>query len=288
MPGYSVVEHTARALEGEGELLKKGGTYMNNRKMMGFVLLLIVFISFSFAQNGLAIVERMNLKQLTDESEKIVVGTVKDVNSRWETESGGNLIFTYVSIGIETYVKGVGTDVITIKIPGGKVGDINQEVSDTPRFELNEKVLLFLQQGGLHQVVGGYQGKFVIQGGKVLGQNIPVDEFIGRIRTLMQESSPESSSVQKDNIPLALQKPPQVMSASINEYPDQETPQVNSPIGASAGWNTIMSENFEGSFPTGLWQLGGNPTWGTTNYKPHGGAYSAWCARGGQMALILP
>lgn len=49
----------------------------------------------------------------------------------------------------------------------------------------------------------------------------------------------------------------------------------------AADWVPIMSENFEGAFPSGSWSVTGNPTWGADVYKPHGGAQSAWCARGG-------
>ncbi len=46
-------------------------------------------------------------------------------------------------------------------------------------------------------------------------------------------------------------------------------------------WITIMSENFEGIFPSGSWKIRGDPTWGVNDYKPHTGSKSAWCARGG-------
>jgi hypothetical protein len=254
------------------------------------VLLFITFFSFSFAENGLAVVERMNLKQLTDKAEKIVLGTVTDINSRWETEAGRKLIFTSVTIGIKTYVKGLGPDIITIKIPGGKVGNITQEVSDIPRFELSEKVLLFLQEGGL-QVVGGHQGKFTIQGSKVMGQNIPVDEFIRQIRAIMQEPKPDSSAKQEKRIVITAPEPVhEILDRTLlkefreeaDEGPDQEAAQGESFTGVgTASWTTIMSEGFEGSFPSGLWQLYGNPTWGKDDYKPQSGVYSAWCARDG-------
>jgi C1A family cysteine protease len=48
-----------------------------------------------------------------------------------------------------------------------------------------------------------------------------------------------------------------------------------------SGWTNIMSENFEGTFPSGSWQTYGNPTWGKDDYKPYAGSNSVWCARGG-------
>jgi hypothetical protein len=56
----------------------------------------------------------------------------------------------------------------------------------------------------------------------------------------------------------------------------------------AAGWSTIMSENFEGVFPTGLWSTfdgdgatNGEYYWDDVTYKPHGGSWSAWPAAGG-------
>lgn len=51
------------------------------------------------------------------------------------------------------------------------------------------------------------------------------------------------------------------------------------------GWTTIMSENFDGTFPNSLWSLvdgngstGGNIYWGRETYLHRSGAYSMWAA----------
>jgi len=60
----------------------------------------------------------------------------------------------------------------------------------------------------------------------------------------------------------------------------------------SPGWQTIMTENFEGIFPAGLWSAFdddgatyGEYYWDDDDYKPHSGSWSAWCANGGANAL---
>jgi hypothetical protein len=60
------------------------------------------------------------------------------------------------------------------------------------------------------------------------------------------------------------------------------TPAAASPP-AAAGWQDIMTENFEGTFPGATWTLLGNPTWGKDDYNPYTGTYSGWCARGGTL-----
>jgi len=57
---------------------------------------------------------------------------------------------------------------------------------------------------------------------------------------------------------------------------------------AAQGWTTLMSEDFEGDFPGTAWELYGDPTWGRTTYKAHGGSASAYCAAGGEQAVNPP
>ncbi|MFZ6027805.1 MAG: S8 family peptidase [Chloroflexota bacterium] len=53
----------------------------------------------------------------------------------------------------------------------------------------------------------------------------------------------------------------------------------------SSGWETLVSENFEGAFPSGLWQIGDNTvagyTWGKSACKAFAGSHSAWVLAGG-------
>jgi len=56
----------------------------------------------------------------------------------------------------------------------------------------------------------------------------------------------------------------------------------------AAGLVTIMSENFEGDFPTGSWMVGpGEYTWAKRNCKAHGGTFSAWMVGGGTSGSAL-
>ncbi|MBI5414589.1 S8 family serine peptidase, partial [Candidatus Peregrinibacteria bacterium] len=64
----------------------------------------------------------------------------------------------------------------------------------------------------------------------------------------------------------------------------------NTPV-VQAGWQTIMTENFEGAFPPGgsSWQAydnnsnSGNDYWDDVNCHPHTGSWSAWAAATGDM-----
>jgi len=56
----------------------------------------------------------------------------------------------------------------------------------------------------------------------------------------------------------------------------------------SAGLVTIMSENFEGNFPSGSWLVNtGDYTWAKRNCAAHDGSFSAWAVGGGASGSAL-
>lgn len=59
-------------------------------------------------------------------------------------------------------------------------------------------------------------------------------------------------------------------------------PLVLNNYGTTSGWTTIVSEDFEGSFP-GSWvlQSSGGYTWGRRTCRPYAGSYSGWGIGGG-------
>lgn len=57
---------------------------------------------------------------------------------------------------------------------------------------------------------------------------------------------------------------------------------------AAPDWTTLLSEDLEGDFPGSTWTLEGDPTWGTTGHRAHGGSSSAYCAAGGSSAVSAP
>ena len=61
---------------------------------------------------------------------------------------------------------------------------------------------------------------------------------------------------------------------------------------SQSNWVTIMSENFEGSFPSSGWSAMYNSGygnaiayWGAVNNISHTGSYSAWCASAGTNGI---
>ncbi len=125
----------------------------------------------------------MDLQDLSVAADTIVVAQVSAAQGSWNSEH--TAITTRVQLVVEQVVAGdasVGN--MTLTLPGGKVGETLQTVTDTPEFAAGERVLLFLQHmpDGSLAVVGGPQGKMAIVNGVVDVPNASLDTVIGQIR----------------------------------------------------------------------------------------------------------
>ena len=106
---------------------------------------------------------KMTAKDLTERSTAVLYGKCSKVKSEWNDRK--DLIFTYVTVVPEEYIKGnLGPEAV-ITIPGGQVDDILYEVSEMPLFVEGEEVVAFVwtNPAGKNLITGGYQGKMKIE-----------------------------------------------------------------------------------------------------------------------------
>jgi hypothetical protein len=105
--------------------------------------------------------------QLVSDAELIFQGTVTDARSQWIGEGGGRHIATYVTFGIEDAIKGAPGRSYTIQMLGGTVDGETIEVSDTPKFKVGDRDILFVEHNGNQFVplVGIMHGRFHVQTG---------------------------------------------------------------------------------------------------------------------------
>jgi hypothetical protein len=278
---------------------KLGSLFSESLFLHCFLSILLVLC---LTGNAFSLVEKLSVEQMTQRADVIIKGTVVNMESRWEDVNGGKGIFTYVNIAVSEYIKGTGANVIGVKVPGGTVGDITERVSDTPQFNPNEEVIVFLRPQ-FFQIVGWSQGKFSIRDNTVLENHVPVQDFINMIKSIIQESplgpksalqtqiaqaQQDSASRETPNIGIPMQavldsSQLQPLHPNAKHKSTSESAVVNE--GKLDSWYTIMTEGFEGAFPSGSWALSGNPTWDDDDYKPYSGSRSAWCARGGSLGL---
>ena len=123
-------------------------------------------------------VKKMTAEDLTAESTAVLYGKCTKVKSEWNESR--DIIFTYVTIVPEEYLKGnLGSETV-LTIPGGRVDDIIYEVSDMPLFTEGEEVAAFIwtNPAGKNLVVGGYQGKMKIEKDRNTGKRMVLGESI--------------------------------------------------------------------------------------------------------------
>jgi hypothetical protein len=122
---------------------------------------IICFLLLSQVESK-AQLKKMSAKDLTEESTAVLYG--KCTKKRCEWNENKTIIYTYVNVVPEEYIKGnLGSEAI-IAVPGGRVGDIVYEVSDMPIFSEGEDVLAFIwtNTSGKNLITGGSQGKMRI------------------------------------------------------------------------------------------------------------------------------
>jgi hypothetical protein len=81
------------------------------------------------------------------EAAHVVVGTVVDVTSRFDTnEYGDRLIYSDVLVDVSETLKGTPTNVLTVTVEGGEVGTLALHVSDFPVMRRGDRMLCFLDR----------------------------------------------------------------------------------------------------------------------------------------------
>ena len=107
-----------------------------------------------------AVVAR-SIAQLTEKSDLIVIGDVLEVVSEWNADH--SLIISRIDVKVVDRIKGLPDDRISLNVVGGTIGDLTLATSVTPRFIVDDHVLLFVNGPG-NQLTGEYQGALLTDG----------------------------------------------------------------------------------------------------------------------------
>ena len=140
-------------------------------------LLPLALIAISFTYITATTVIPPTFEQLVQQAELIFQGTVTDVRSVWEGEGAQRHINTYVTFQIGENMKGNAGSSYTIRILGGTVGDETMEVTDTPKFKMGDRDILFVEHNNDQFVplVGINNGRFHVQRDGQTGRDIIVN-----------------------------------------------------------------------------------------------------------------
>ena len=163
------------------------------QKLLVFLILSVAAAVFpgSFVQTAYALVDPIPLQQMVHESDLIIIGKVKCIESCRSDDNG--MIVTNARVVPSLFLKGDDPGKLTVQYRGGKVDGIEMKYSEAVTLSEGENVLLFLKKSGqgTYRVYGWYQGKYTItsRAGSLVVNN-PLYDGCG----VVTESGPRSRS----------------------------------------------------------------------------------------------
>jgi len=112
--------------------------------------------------------------ELVSKAEVIFQGTVTDVRSQWIGEGAQHRIVSYVTFNVEDAMKGTPGATYTLRMLGGTVDGETMEVTDTPKFAVGDRDVLFVENNGSQFVplVGIMHGRFHVETDPQTGREI--------------------------------------------------------------------------------------------------------------------
>jgi len=171
-------------------------------------LLPLALIAISFTYITATTVIPPTFEQLVQQAELIFQGTVTDVRSVWEGEGAQRHINTYVTFQIGENMKGNAGSSYTIT-----VGDETMEVTDTPKFKMGDRDILFVEHNNDQFVplVGINNGRFHVQRDEQTGRDIVVNGEGEPVRDVTkfgreEESVSAAEAISPDQFKSAIQK----------------------------------------------------------------------------------
>ena len=137
-------------------------------------LLLIAATVLTFSAAHATTVIPPSFDELVGEAELIFEGTCTDVKSQWTGEGAQRHIVTYVTFKVEETLKGTPGGSYTIRMLGGTVDGTTMEVSDSPKFKMGDRDILFVQQNGRQFIplVGIMHGRYRVQHDQATGRDV--------------------------------------------------------------------------------------------------------------------
>ena len=185
--------------------------FLNHMKIKYLLPLTLIAISFTYITATTVIPP--TFEQLVQQAELIFQGTVTDVRSVWEGEGAQRHINTYVTFQIGENMKGNAGSSYTIRILGGTVGDETMEVTDTPKFKMGDRDILFVEHNNDQFVplVGINNGRFHVQRDGQTGRDIIVNGEGEPVRDVTkfgreEESVSAAEAISPDQFKSAIQK----------------------------------------------------------------------------------
>lgn len=112
--------------------------------------------------------------ELVTQAELIFEGTVTDVKSQWIGEGAQRHIVSFVTVQVQDPIKGTPGESYTLRMLGGTVGEDTMEVSDSPKFKVGDRDILFVEKNGKQFIplVGIMHGRFHVERDNATGADM--------------------------------------------------------------------------------------------------------------------
>jgi len=136
------------------------------------LLAFCALLSFSTAQATTVIAPTFD--ELVSDAQLIFQGTVTNVKAEWLGEGGQRHIMSYVTFRVEDGIKGDAGSTYTIRMLGGTVDGQTMEVSDSPKFAVGDRDILFVENNGSQFIplVGIKHGRFQVRHDEQTGTEV--------------------------------------------------------------------------------------------------------------------
>jgi Carboxypeptidase regulatory-like domain/IPT/TIG domain len=149
------------------------------------MFLALILVSAWPAPARATTLERMSIDQLSRRATMVVEGTV--VSTAVEQTPAG--VRTAVRVRVHDVLKGVPSTLKTVYVPGGALPDGSQVVVDAmASFRAGDACYVFVDTRGW--VIGGFQGKLDVAGGRVLGRGVTTATMSRRIKAALHAAKP--------------------------------------------------------------------------------------------------
>ena len=176
-------------------------------------ILFLAIIALAFSRINATTVIPPTFDQLVEQAELIFQGTVTDVRSVWEGEGAQRHIDSYVTFQVQDSVKGTAGASYTIRMLGGTVGDQTMEVTDSPKFKVGDRDILFVEHNNEQFVplVGINKGRFHVQRDEETGRDVVLNGEGEPVRDVTkfgreEESVSAAEAISPDQFKSAIQK----------------------------------------------------------------------------------
>ena len=142
-------------------------------KKLSFLLFLACLCFGLHAARGTTVIPP-TFDELVSRAEVIFQGTVTDVRSQWTGEGAQHRIESYVTFKVEDAMKGAPGESYTLRMLGGTVDGETMEVSDSPKFKVGDRDIIFVENNGSQFIplVGIMHGRFHVDKDKETGREM--------------------------------------------------------------------------------------------------------------------